>query len=100
MLTVLNSQRYLLKEELIKLNNKMLRYFEGVFILVQTTIGVGIIGIPYTISLSGIPTGIVFLGYFLLITYYSIHLLIKLKTQTFLRYFSNSQLSSIPLIAY
>ena len=76
----------------------MLLYIEGIFILVQTTIGVGIIGIPYTISLSGIPTGFIFLAYFLLITYYSIHLLIKLKTQTFLRYSLSSLVPFLSLL--
>ena len=58
----------------------MIYYHEAVFILIQTTIGIGVLSVPYTLTLSGMPVGFVFLLYFLLVTYYSVHLLIKLKT--------------------
>ncbi len=58
----------------------MIFYHEAIFLLIQTTIGIGVVSVPYTLSLSGLPVGSVFLIFFLIITYYSVHLLIKLKT--------------------
>ena len=77
----------------------MIYYHEAVFILIQTTIGIGVLSVPYTLSLSGLPIGFIFLLYFLVVTYYSVHLLIKLKTQTLLGWVSHHS-RSISLIAY
>lgn len=63
----------------------MLKFHQALLLLVQTTIGEGVILVPYALALAGIPSGIAFLILFMIMTYYSVHLLIILKEKTLLQ---------------